>query len=224
VDRVGIAVSKNECDDTSSLCVPYSVSIAKSSRVDATGTAIEGYSLAHTVPALPESTYLSAPVVYELFGRSWVIWSEAPDGSDSGPGRWVRAFVADPEGDPVAWPPGVPAGEASPVVANATVSSPPGTIVSPLGITVYTGDSTHDPATGETDYFFVLQHYDFEFQPLGDPVILPVGTRPPGAPSSQTGVFAPGRVVLDDAILFSWNEWDGPDGQVMRFARLECTP
>ena len=222
-DRVGVAVSNNECDAASPLCAPYSVSIATSARVEGPGTAIENYAITHRVPALPDSAFVSPVSHTQLFGRHFVMWSEAPDSKDAGPGRTVRGFATDLRGDAIAWPADAGVGEASSIVADATVSSTPGVIVSPLGITVYTRDALEEP-TGETRFFFVLEHFDFELQPLGEPIVLDVGTRPAQAPPGQTGVARPGQVHLDDGVLFGWNEWDGSDGQRMRFAKLECDP
>lgn len=204
-DRVAAGIGHNVCGVDDPLCSPHSVVLARPTAPDELGLAVEGFAVEHVIAGLPGTQHVSRPQLTHEAGLTWMIWYEGTDETASDEHRSLRGLVLDTAGDPVAWPPGAPEPAPSPFLIDTAMDSWPGVLVSQFGITVAyrTSGSTYE-----------VHHHDFEFKPIGEPIVLEF---------DGGGSSTPTLSVLEHprSLLLAWSEQT--DGMVsVRMVRLDC--
>lgn len=203
-DRVAVAMGHNACRPDDELCVPHSVVFARPTAPDEHGAAASGFELGHVIDGLASTKYVSRPQVKPQFGLNWLTWYEGDTWTSADEHRTFRGAVLDANGSPVAWPPADPAPGPISFMSDTDMASWPNLLVSEFGITV---------AYRTTGGAFEVRHHDFEFKPIGEPIVLALDSLP----------HYPSMVALDEprSLLLGWVE-EVESQYSMRMVRLEC--
>lgn len=204
-DRVATVMAHNACGADEPLCSPHSVVLARPAAVDGHGLAVDGYAISHMFAGLDDTLHVSRPLIAAEFGKLWTIWYEGEDSSASDEHRTLRGVVLDEFGAPIPWPADEPASKPIDFLTDKTMGGWPNVLVSEFGISV-----GYDNDQGA----FEIHNFDFEFKPLGPPVLLEVEL-------SQASYPAMAALTEPRGLLVMWNE--GKESAFsMRMALLEC--
>jgi len=205
-DRVAAAISHNDCHIDDHLCFPHSLVLARPSAPDQHGAAVDGFEAGHVIDGLPTSGHVSRAQVFVEHGLTWLLWYEGDDWLAVDEHRTFRALVLDQGGDPIPWPPANPAPGPISFVEDTATRYWPVAFVSEFGVTVVFQTS---------DGLFEIRHHDFEFEPLGEPILIDLG---------GSSARYPGIAVLAEprSLLLGWGEQIVQGPVSVRMIRLEC--
>ncbi len=214
-DRLAVAISNNECYEASPLCTPHAIVLAKPTAPDENGLAVDGFAPTHIIEGLPNTGYLSRPQVIDKFGLTWMFWYESEGTGAYDEHRTQRAQVLDPEGDPIPWPPGSMTSAPIAYVTDQIMSKWPVTYITEFGITTFHRTILLDPVELITVYAFEVQHFDFEFQPLGETMYIHLE-------SSQAAFPGVAPLAHPRGLALAWNETNEAEFIDTRMMRLDC--
>ncbi len=214
-DRLAVAIAQNECDESSPLCTPHAVVLAEPTNPDEDGTAVDDFAPTHVIDGLASTGPVSRPWAIDKFGLTWLLWHESEGTGASDPHRTLRAQVLDAGGDPLPWPPGAMTTTPISYVADQVMNSWPVTHVTEFGITTLHRTILLEPDELVSVYAFKIQHFDFEFQPLGEAMYINLTSYEAAYPG-----VAP--LAHPRGLLLAWEEKNEEDTIDTRMMRLDC--
>lgn len=205
-DRVAVAIGHNDCDQQDPLCLPHAVTLARPIAPDQHGAAVDGFEVSHTFAGLASTQHVSRPQITVALGYNWLTWYEGDDWIASDEHRTLRGVVLDEHADPLAWPLDSPSAGPIPFMQDTAMAGWPTLLVSEFGITV---------AYKTADGLFEVRQHDFDFQPLGEPILIELDPSAANYPS-MTALAHPRSLVI------AWNEQINYQQVFIRMVRLEC--
>jgi hypothetical protein len=214
-DRVAAAIAHNDCDEVDPLCSPHAIVLAQPTAPDPHGAAADGYAPTHVIAGLETSAYVSRPRVEPRFGLNWLLWYEGEGWTASGAHRTLRAQVLDETGTPIPWPPGALTTAPIDYLVDQVQDAWPTVLISEFGVTAVQRTIHLDPVELDSVPTFEVHHFDFNFEPLGEPIYLAL---------DSFESFYPAMTALAHprGLLLAWDEATD-DAHELRMTLLACT-
>lgn len=213
-DRVAVAIAHNECDDGGPLCSPHAIVLAQPTAPDAHGAAADGYTATHVIAGLETSAYVSRPRIESHFGLTWLLWYEGEGWTSADAHRTLRAQVLDGTGTPIPWPPGALTTAPIDYLVDQVQDAWPTVLVSEFGITAVQRTIHLDPVELDSVPTFEIYHFDFNFEPIGEPIYIALDSFE----SHYPGMTA---LAHPRGLLLAWDEVVS-DSRELRMMLLAC--